>query len=822
MKLSSKLGDTNTFRIPLSWGNDDFSPGANYTLTFTLKSDVNDLDAAAIVQKSTGGLGIEIDGSFADLTILRSDTFRDADYPNPGDPAYQTTAGTYYWDIQADGIGDFDGDTRTVATGIFVLSRDITRGVGPSIPIYTTDPPSPSTVSNTSVNAAIETDPAATGASLGLGPVATSNDYNDLDNLPTGGDFLPLTGGTMESGADIIFANASAIREAGAQGLEIECSVGYRWQWVAGRMILRQVNSGQIARIIAIDEINPAATDDETQGFVIGTRWETINGTIYECTDATTDDAVWVTGGTLGTAAFTDSTAYATAAQGTLADGAAQKSLNLSDLASASTARTNLGLGTLAIAKMMVPCAFTTRLVDTQIAATSTSANDGQFCRQALSNVFSIEQIAATWENNPISNTGTPGVGGVGTPIARIAVRAALEYPAGTYHPLSFNGNRDCVIAPGMIATCDPYSIKIPANTTYYIRTVVVAVGANTLAGLSKNFYSSNTGALTLSQTGLQATAATTQTGGAIYKVISTQSGSGYPPNTQIACTVGGGGSNASITANINAAGMVEDYTIIARGTGYSNSTLTVPGNKTGAIINGSAILTDQTLRTGGETTTTFVGYGASAVLGMPAETQPNTYLALGDSITEGSYDTTSSFGGWPIRVSSSKSRAIINTGDSGLMASTGYADASKCWDTLRVGDACSHAIVLLGSNDLNNSRTDIQIIADLTRIIQRLQAIGKTVDLCTITPFANAANTAPKSFESYRVAVNTWIRNTSTSLGVRNIYDTADAMETSRNSGLWKTGYFSTNATDVGNDASLHPNATGYNAMTAAFSAID
>jgi len=152
-------------------------------------------------------------------------------------------------------------------------------------------------------------DAASQRTAMGLGTLATqSGTFSGTSSGTNTGDqdlsgyalttdlaeYLPLAGGVMDDNATIGWDNASAIREAGTQGLEIECSVGYRWQWVSGRMIMRQVNSGQIARIIAIDGINPSATDDETQGFVIGTRWETVNGEAYVCTDATTDTAIWV------------------------------------------------------------------------------------------------------------------------------------------------------------------------------------------------------------------------------------------------------------------------------------------------------------------------------------------------------------------------------------------------------------------------------------------------------------------------------------------------------------------------------------------------
>jgi hypothetical protein len=112
MTLTSHIGDTKTFSIPLRWGNRAFVPGDGWHLVFTAKSDPNADDDDAEIQLELGS-GIAVDGSRAIIAITTGDT---AALP----------PGTLFWDVQAESLTS--DDTRTVASGSWRLLRDITRG----------------------------------------------------------------------------------------------------------------------------------------------------------------------------------------------------------------------------------------------------------------------------------------------------------------------------------------------------------------------------------------------------------------------------------------------------------------------------------------------------------------------------------------------------------------------------------------------------------------------------------------------------------------------------------------------------------------------
>lgn len=94
-------------------------------LIFTAKNSPEDADADAVFQKSLSA-GISVSGSEATVEV----TYLDTD-------ALEGRVTTLYCDLQAQ---DASGNVSTVWEGTITFKADITRGVSPAIPIYTTQP----------------------------------------------------------------------------------------------------------------------------------------------------------------------------------------------------------------------------------------------------------------------------------------------------------------------------------------------------------------------------------------------------------------------------------------------------------------------------------------------------------------------------------------------------------------------------------------------------------------------------------------------------------------------------------------------------------
>ena len=389
-------------------------------------------------------------------------------------------------------------------------------------------------------------------------------------------------------------------------------------------------------------------------------------------------------------------------------------------------------------------------------------------------------------------------------------VRASIEYPVGVMHPLYFNGRRDVVIDEKGQATTDALDIQIPANAQFWIRTFIGCRNGDLLALRSNNYIASSSGGMVIGIAGSAATASLTVASGAVSTVSLTASGGGYTPSTEILCNVTGTGTGAVIYALVGAAGVVDTFRIAAGGSGYTGTpTIAIPGNGTGTNSYGG-IPIDQT--TAG-TITTFSGafalYGPSLITAIPTDgLKHRSYAIIGDSISAGYYDTNAGIGGWAKRVFDTSKIPMVNLSLGGASLYRSYISGSSMWLHLGLGKSCTDAIIALGRNDLTDSRTLVQMQADFGLLVAELRGRGLRVSACTVSPGTNVGNTAPVTGESTRVGFNDWLRTNP--LGLEQIYDTADTLETSRNSGIWNSGMFYTDG--------IHVTAAGFTAMAAAF----
>jgi lysophospholipase L1-like esterase len=151
----------------------------------------------------------------------------------------------------------------------------------------------------------------------------------------------------------------------------------------------------------------------------------------------------------------------------------------------------------------------------------------------------------------------------------------------------------------------------------------------------------------------------------------------------------------------------------------------------------------------------------------------------------------------------------------------------SSYYHSVRFGmlSGCTHVQVALGTNDIFNGRTAVQLQGDLTTICRMIRLRGQKPYLTTIVPrttssdnWLTATNQTLDANESVRVAMNAWIRGTAISSGIADGYiDVCRDVEVNASNvltldgGRWLTdGVNAKHITDDGVHMGYYGHATG------------
>src|SRR5438045_3602922 len=163
--------------------------------------------------------------------------------------------------------------------------------------------------------------------------------------------------------------------------------------------------------------------------------------------------------------------------------------------------------------------------------------------------------------------------------------------------------------------------------------------------------------------------------------------------------------------------------------------------------------------------------------------------VALGDSLTDGNLSTIDAFCRWPDQLarrlverapSGGRPMGVMKNGLGGnriLHDIRGDSGLKRFDRDVLAQPGVTHAIVMLGTNDLRNrwakpeeEVTSEQMIAGLCQMTLRAHSAGIKIIGATLTPFGNEtflANAWNPTRERHRVTVNEWIRNSGAFDGV-------------------------------------------------------
>jgi lysophospholipase L1-like esterase len=169
------------------------------------------------------------------------------------------------------------------------------------------------------------------------------------------------------------------------------------------------------------------------------------------------------------------------------------------------------------------------------------------------------------------------------------------------------------------------------------------------------------------------------------------------------------------------------------------------------------------------------------------ATQQTGCVVALGDSLTDANISTHDTYSRWPDQLarrlvarSSGRPLAVLNQGLGGnriLHDLRGDSGLKRFDRDVLAQSGVTHAIVMLGTNDLRNRNgkpeeevTAERMIAGLNQMALRAESRGIRLYGATLTPFGNETF-LPGAWnpvrEGHRVAFNNWIRESRTLAGV-------------------------------------------------------
>jgi hypothetical protein len=465
--------------------------------------------------------------------------------------------------------------------------------------------------------------------------------------------------------------------------------------------------------------------------------------------------------------------------------------------------------------------------------------------------------------NNAALATETPGPG--------CSIKASIEYPIGTFHPLYFQGKRSASIDGGAVVVSDKRSLDIPVGGIFQIHYQFVRNAGDTTPFPASWTFGSLNGAFVLAPytntrgTGNRFEAVETLITRTITD-LSVTAGSTTATSASAAFTPSE--VNQTIKDTTGTLGWVNNtafYSFVSPTQIVLSTAPTVTATGVTAVLSG----TDKTL---GQKDYYYLASVQApspwVVFGRP-RTITRSFLLLGDSITYGLTGTPSKQGSWAVQGLNfaNASASGTNAKATAVLTALPYMNASQVGETfanlavthdtrLAFASRCKYTLGMLGSNDLNaaNPINTIQVNAIL--LWRRLATRGTKAFYSTIIPrttstdtWTTLTNQTPFASETTRVAFNTWMRdgapidingnplavgtigairaayyNTAgvvtpssgpASHFLAGVFDLAGGVESSLNSGLWRV-----DLGDITSDGE-HPDQVGYFTMAGVLNAL-